>query len=220
MTEVQNTNVSVMEADIPYLVTLARSLVQDGRRRILGIAGPPGAGKSTLSAALLGELGDLAVLVGMDGFHLANQELLRLGRRDRKGAPDTFDTDGYTNLLRRLRDQNEGAIYAPAFDRSIEESIGSAIPVLATTPLVITEGNYLLSSSEGWANVRELLDQAWFLDVDHDVRKARLIARRQSFGDTLADATAWVQTVDEANATVIENTRSRADLIIRLPASR
>lgn len=206
----------VVEADIKHLATLARNLVRADERKILGIAGPPGAGKSTLCEALLQELGDIAVLVGMDGFHIANRELLRLGRRDRKGAPDTFDVDGYVSLLGRLRHQTDGIIYAPLFDRAIEESVGSSIPIHASTPLVITEGNYLLHDGADWGQVRTLLDQAWYLDVDHGVREARLIARRQSYGESLSDAIKWVRTVDQANAAIIEPTRSRADLIVRI----
>ncbi|MFB9994724.1 transposase [Deinococcus oregonensis] len=85
-----------------------------------------------------------AAVVPMDGFHLANQELGRLGRRNRKGAPDTFDPEGYAALLERLRQPAGQTIYAPVFDWALEEPIGSALPVFAETPLIITEGNSLL----------------------------------------------------------------------------
>ncbi|MFD6816969.1 nucleoside/nucleotide kinase family protein [Microbacterium sp. NPDC060132] len=198
------------------LVERARRLVADGRRRILGIAGTPGAGKSTVSAALLDALGPQAVVVGMDGFHLANAELVRLHRRDRKGAPDTFDVDGYLALLRRLRAPADGVVYAPAFDRGLEEPIASAIPVPADVPLIITEGNYLLHTGHGWERVRELLDESWFLDIEPDTRRRRLVARRRSHGHPLDEATAWVRDVDEANAAVVEGSRARADLVVRL----
>lgn len=123
----------------------ARALAASGTRRILGIAGPPGAGKSTLAARLAQELGpELAVVVPMDGFHLARAELERLGRADRKGAPDTFDAAGYAALLTRLRTPGSAAVYAPAFDRSLEEPVAGSIPVGTGVGLVITEGNYLL----------------------------------------------------------------------------
>lgn len=207
----------VVPASLDDLVTRVGTLIVPGHRKILGITGSPGAGKSTLCAALLEALGDAAVLVSMDGFHLANQELRRLGRRDRKGAPDTFDVDGYAALLRRVRSQSDGSqLYAPVFDRALEESIGSAVPVSARTPLVLTEGNYLLLDVDGWQAVRDSLDEAWFLDVTEEVRYRRLVRRRQSFGESVADATAWVHRVDDANASVIEPTRARADLVVRL----
>jgi pantothenate kinase len=152
----------------------------------------------------------------MDGFHLANQELVRLGRRDRKGAPDTFDVDGYTALLRRMREPPDCPIYAPIFNREIEESIGSALPVPANTPLVITEGNYLLLEGHGWEAVRSCLDEVWYLDIDPELREQRLLMRRQSFGESAAEARVWVRGVDEANASIVESTRGRADLLIHL----
>ena len=195
------------------LIAQARTV---GHRQILGIAGPPGAGKSTLAEALAAALGPDAVVVGMDGFHLANAELERLGRRARKGAPDTFDIDGYLALLRRLRQPSETVIYAPRFDRGLEESIGSAIPVSPETPLVITEGNYLLLDAPGWCAVADYLDESWYLEVPEDLRMSRLVTRRQTYGDAVPDARAWVATVDEPNAAVVESSRERADICVML----
>ena len=174
----------VARLSLDDLVDRARTLAAIGRRTLLGLTGAPGAGKSTVSAALLAALGEQAVLVGMDGFHLANTELVRLGRRQRKGAFDTFDLDGYLALLRRLRRQTAELIYAPSFDRELEESIGSAAPVHRDTPLVITEGNYLLLDRAGWAEVRGCLDQVWYLEVPTGQRVRRLVGRRRSHGDS------------------------------------
>ncbi|MER5874128.1 nucleoside/nucleotide kinase family protein [Streptomyces sp. NPDC002044] len=186
-----------------------------GDRRILGIAGPPGAGKSTVAAALAGVLGpDVAVVVPMDGFHLAQAELVRLGRAGRKGAPDTFDAAGYTALLRRLREPAAGTVYAPAFDRSLEEPVAGSIPVGPRVPLVITEGNYLLYDAGEWAGVRELLDEAWYLAPDDGRRIARLVARHVRHGKDPAGARAWVARSDEANARLIAPGRDRADLVL------
>ena len=198
----------------------AAELARDGRRRLLGLVGPPGAGKSTLSAAQQARLGESMVVVGMDGFHLANTELLRLGRRDRKGAPDTFDVDGYAALLARLRSQPEPVIYAPVFDRELDESVGSAIPVPREVPLVITEGNYLLHDGQGWQDIRTLLDEVWFIDLAPDERLARLIARRRAYGESYEQAAQWAHGSDQVNAITVESSKHRADLIVHLTTNR
>ena len=145
---------TVVREPVQALVARARVLAAAGGRRILGLTGPPGAGKSTVARTLVDALGpDTAVLVPMDGFHLANVTLRALGRRDRKGAWDTFDVGGYVALLRRLRAADEPVVHAPDFDRQLEEPIGSAVPVAADVPLVVTEGNYLLSREGGWGGV-------------------------------------------------------------------
>lgn len=196
------------------LLARARHLAEAGERRILGIAGAPGAGKSTLARWLVSQLGDLAVEVPMDGFHLSNDVLADLGLRDRKGAPDTFDVDGYLALLRRLRHQRDDVVYAPRFVREIEESIGSAIAVHRATPLAVTEGNYLLLAEGPWAQVRPLLDEAWFVHLDREIRIERLVARHMEFGRDADAARAWVMGSDELNADLVLSTASAADLLI------
>lgn len=196
------------------LLERARRLAGTGQRRILGITGAPGAGKSRLSAALVEALAPAAVAVPMDGYHLADAELVRLGRRDRKGAADTFDAAGYLALLRRLRDPAEDVVYAPEFRREIEDPIAGAIAVYRSTPLVVTEGNYLLLDTKPWAAVRTLLDEAWYLEPDEQTRIDRLIKRHVAFGKPPAAARAWALGSDERNAAVIRATRDRADLVV------
>lgn len=200
---------------LPQLVDRARTLMIPGERRLLGLTGSPGAGKSTLAAALQAALGDGAALLPMDGFHLANEELRRLGRAGRKGAPDTFDAGGYAALLTRVRQQTEEVVYAPRFDRHLEESIGSALPIPRVAPLVITEGNYLLLDGP-WQAARAQLDEVWFLAPPDDLRRAQLIARHEAHGRDAQAAQAWVESVDDANAGLIARARDRADLVVRL----
>lgn len=190
-------------------------LLAAGGRVILGLVGTPGAGKSTLAQALASALGARAVVVPMDGFHLAQAELARLGRADRKGAPDTFDAGGYAALLRRLAQPQPGeTVYAPEFRREIEEPVAGAIAVPAEVPLVITEGNYLLMDDGPWAAVRPLLTEAWYVQGDEPTRLQRLIARHEHFGRSPEAARAWVARSDEPNARRIEATRARADWVV------
>ncbi|MFF1718168.1 nucleoside/nucleotide kinase family protein [Streptomyces sviceus] len=196
------------------LVTRARSLTVPGRRTVLGVAGAPGAGKTTLAEhlvrALNGSGEPWVAHVPMDGFHLADVELDRLGLRDRKGAPETFDAAGYAALLRRLREETDDVVYAPGFERVLEQPIAGAIPVLPTARLVVTEGNYLLV----WPGVRPQLDEVWFCELDEDERVRRLVARHEEFGKSHEEAVAWVRRSDQRNAELVAATRERADLVV------
>ena len=204
--------------DVQAVLARARLLARGGRRTILGIAGPPGGGKSTVARMVVAELGEVATLVPMDGFHLAQAELVRIGRRDRMGAPDTFDAGGYVALLRRLRDQAEDVVYAPEFRREIEEPVAGAIAVSRSVPLVVTEGNYLLLADGDWARVRPLLDETWYVDSDEATRVEWLIQRHVDFGKAPEAARAWVLGSDQANAELVSATRDRADVVVRLPS--
>jgi len=191
------------------------ALLAQGRRVILGIAAGPGAGKSTLAQALQQHFSAHSQYLPMDGFHLANRELERLGLRHCKGAPQTFDSAGYVNLLQRIRAQQAGdTVYAPDFDRALEESIAGSIPIHADKPLVITEGNYLLMDEGPWASVRALLDEAWYLDLDPGVRHTRLLERHMRYGRSEQAARDWIASTDEPNAVRIDATQHRADWVL------
>jgi pantothenate kinase len=201
----------------PYLDRIQALLQQGGPgggRKLLGLVGPPGCGKSTLAEALLKAFPGVAQVVPMDGFHLANAQLQGLGRAGRKGAPDTFDSAGYVALLERLRAQRpDEVVYAPEFRREIEEPVAGAIAVHPHTPLIITEGNYLLLEDGHWARAAGLLDETWYVDVDEALRMQRLTERHVRFGRTPQQASEWVARTDEPNARLIEATRPRASVV-------
>lgn len=205
---------AVLPAVPPVYLARIAELLRDGRRKVLGLVGAPGAGKSTLALALQQAFPGISQVVPMDGFHLANVELQRLGRAGRKGAPDTFDSAGYVALLARLRETApQDIVYAPEFRREIEEPIAGAIAVLPETRLVITEGNYLLLDDGGWQHVAPLLDDVWYVDIDDALRTDRLTRRHEQFGRSRQDAVDWVSGTDEPNARLVAATRSRARLV-------
>lgn len=210
-------------AQVDTLARRARSLVPDGGRAVVGITGSPGAGKTTLATAVAARADELAggtpdaplaVHVPMDGFHLANATLDRLGLRERKGAVDTFDGWGFVALLRRLVAETDHTVYAPGFDRTVDEGVTGAVAVPASARLVVVEGNYLLVDAQPWSQVRDVLAETWFCETPEAVRLERLVTRHEAGGRSPDAALAWAETVDGRNAAMIETTRARADLLI------
>ena len=214
--------------DLAALAARARGLVTRATgRAVLGITGAPGAGKTTLVERLLAELrenppegldGEWVAHVPMDGFHLADAQLERLGLRHRKGAPETFDAAGYAALLQRVRTETEQTVYAPGFERHLEQPIAAALAVPPSARLVISEGNYLLLEGDPWRRVREAMDEVWYCDLDEQTRLERLVARHVEFGKEPDAAALWVDRVDQLNAELVAATRMRADLVVTTPA--
>jgi pantothenate kinase len=210
-------------ARIDELVGRILALAAERRRVIIGIAGAPGAGKSTLALALAERLAgrglgrDQVAIVPMDGFHLADVTLERQGSLARKGALDTFDGDGYIAALRRLRAGGPRPVYLPGFERELEQPIAAAVAVGPGVRVVLTEGNYLLVGDEPWREVAGLLDECWYVEADDELRRERLVARHVQFGKEPEDARRWVDEVDERNAELVRATRDRADLVIARP---
>ncbi len=193
-----------------------RGLVADlpSGRFVLGLSGAPGAGKSTLAAALASAYG--VPVVPMDGFHRPNADLVRMGRLDAKGAPDTFDAEAYAALLRRL--QCGGDVRAPAFDHRLPDPLPDAIEVPCAAGLVVTEGNYLLLDEGRWHCVQRECDEVWHLVTDEEVRTERLVRRHDDSGKDPAFAREWVARVDQPNADRVEAAAHRADLVLDLTA--
>jgi pantothenate kinase len=202
------------------LARRASGLATEGRV-ILGIAGCPAAGKSTLAAKRVDALdphGQWVARVPMDGFHLSNEELERLGRRGRKGAIDTFDAEGYLALLRRLRADLEHTLLAPDYHRSRGQRVAATIAIDPGVRIVITEGNYLLCPDQPWPEIRRQMAEVWYVDLDDDVRRRRLLARHVRFGKSPEEARRWVREVDDVNARLIAMARDSADLHIDMAA--
>ncbi|GGF19110.1 nucleoside/nucleotide kinase family protein [Williamsia phyllosphaerae] len=197
----------------------AIAIVGTGRRAILGIAGAPGSGKTTLARSLVARVGELqgpewAAHVPMDGFHLGDAQLRRLGTLDRKGAPETFDAAGYAAMLTRIRVETETPLYAPGFERELEQPLAAALVVPPTARLVITEGNYLLLDEPIWRAARSEMNAVWFVTTDERTRSARLVMRHVEFGKEPDRARAWVAEVDQRNADLVSATSTRADRVI------
>jgi pantothenate kinase len=186
-------------------------------RVILGIAGAPASGKSTLVDLLMEGLEHrrpgAAVAVGMDAFHIGHRLLVEQGRTDIKGAPETFDVLGYIHLLRRIREE-AGPIYAPEFVRDIEDSLANVVEIGPDVALVVTEGNYLLLKRPPWDGVREQLDQAWFVRLDADERRRRMVLRHVRHGHHPDEARARTFGSDERNALLVDGDPNHPDLMI------
>ncbi|HEY3562789.1 MAG TPA: nucleoside/nucleotide kinase family protein [Kribbella sp.] len=196
----------------------AVELATGGRRQVLGITGAPAAGKSTYAEQLTAQLradGHNVALVPMDGYHLAQSVIEAAGLADVKGAPHTFDAYGFVAMLRRLKESPDEQIWAPRFDRGIEDSIAASIGVAPEVTLVLTEGNYLLLDEAPWSTVRTLLDQCWYVEVPEDLRHERLEARHRAFGRSPAEAHERTFGSDERNAHLIAATAPAADAIIQ-----
>ena len=211
-----------MTSATPGLDRLARralALTPADGRILLGIAGSPGSGKTTLARAVAARANSLsgapvAAQLPMDGFHLANTALDALGRRDRKGAIDTFDGWGLLALLHRLLAERDHTVYAPGFDREVDDPVAGSVAVTPETRLVVVEGNYLLADAEPWRRIPPLLAESWFVATPEQERLRRLVDRHTRHGRSPEAALAWAREVDGANARLIEPTRARATLIV------
>ncbi len=203
---------------INLLFEQIQSLLQGPNpRSIIGIVGKPGAGKSTVVSEIEKRFDPSQVsVIPMDGYHLSNEELISLHRRDRKGAPDTFDTQSFISLISKVKNNPETELRFPIFHREIEASKADEGVVESGVKVIVVEGNYLFSEEHNWEGVFPLLDHTWFIEISDEVRIERLIARHIRYGKTPEDAEKWSRGSDEANARFIELTAHRAASIIKL----
>lgn len=203
--------------DVAGLAAQAAELIPRRGRAVLGLADPPGAGKSTLARRLVAELGEAAAYVPLDGFHLSNAQLDRLGLRSRKGSEPSFDVWGYVALLRRLRQETAEEVYVPDFDRVLDEPVAARHRVAPGARLVVTEGNYLALDAPGWREARALMARVWYVDAPEEVRDARLMRRHTGHGRDTAAARAWIDGNDRPNAELVATSRGRCDRVLTLP---
>ena len=189
-----------------------------GSRIIVGIAGPPGSGKSTLSSLLLEDYEKvkpgMAKIVPMDGFHLSNEKLEELGLLSLKGIPDSFDAAGFVRLMDRLKGSREIRIPFPLFDRSIEKVIPDGDFVDQENKLLIVEGNYLLYDKIPWNQIQHYLDYSIYLDAGEDILFPRLLERHKEGGKSEKEAEEKVLSTDIPNARLVARSKEKADYIL------
>lgn len=198
------------ERSLEDLAARIRTIRPGSRRRLIAIAGPPASGKSTLADRLVGYLGSSAALVPMDGFHLDNRLLDRRGLRARKGAPDTFDAEGFVHLIQRLR--HEANVVLPIFDRTRDIAIAGAAEVTETTQTVVVEGNYLLLDRPVWRSLHDVWDLSVFLNTDRATLQSRLVQRWDDHGLDPAKARHWIATNDMPNIETVLTESVTADV--------
>ncbi|MFG2496762.1 nucleoside/nucleotide kinase family protein [Streptomyces sp. NPDC048441] len=204
-------------APTPTLATLARdawNLTANRPRTLIGIAGPPGAGKSTLARALVEAAGEGAAYLPLDGFHLSNAQLERLSLTSRKGSEPSFDVRGYVALLTRVLTDTAHDIYVPDYDRTLHEPVAARHRVPPTARLVVTEGNYLACDLPGWREARQLMAECWYVGAPAEVRQLRLIERQLAGGQSPDGAAEWVAENDTPNGGLVEKSSHRCGRIL------
>ncbi|MGW1891609.1 nucleoside/nucleotide kinase family protein [Streptomyces sp. NPDC002004] len=199
---------------IQRLAAEAWKLTAHGPRVLLGLAGPPGAGKSTLARALVAEYGEQAAYLPLDGFHLSNAQLDRLGLAGRKGSEPSFDVQGYVALLRRVLADTVHDVYVPDYDRTLHEPVAARHRVTPGARLIVTEGNYLACDLPGWREARQLMGECWYVEAPRHVRRVRLVERQLVGGRSADGARRWVETNDDPNGELVEGSRGRCDRVV------
>jgi pantothenate kinase len=197
-----------------HLTSIIIERARASERYIVAVAGPPGAGKSTVAEELCRLLPEgEATIVPMDGFHYDNAVLEKLGLRERKGAPETFDFPGFEVLLKRLR-AKEPRIAIPLFDRTVELARAGACIVEQNIRFIIVEGNYLLLDEAPWSRLAALFDLRVFIEVQRRELERRLMRRWLDLGQSEQQARHWIETNDMPNVERVLRRRLPSDLTI------
>lgn len=208
--------------DIAALTQLLLDLSNErgNKRFLLGLTGVPGSGKSTLATSLMNNINkqlqkEVAVVVPMDGFHYHNELLVRKGLLQKKGSWETFDSENFVKLVKKIVRETTTTIYCPAYDRKLHNPVENAIEIQPIHKIIIVEGNYLLLDKWPWSELPTLFDESWFIAVPLGIVEKRLINRHVVTGRSLEEALQKVTTTDLPNAQLIMDTKERADKIIR-----
>uniref|UniRef100_A0A0E0MPC4 Phosphoribulokinase/uridine kinase domain-containing protein n=1 Tax=Oryza punctata TaxID=4537 RepID=A0A0E0MPC4_ORYPU len=224
----------VYDALAEHLFSVLKKIEHIDSKYIVGIAGPPGAGKSTVASEVVQRVNkrwsqkhengsslisteEIATMLPMDGFHLYRSQLDAMEdpkeAHARRGAPWTFDPSRFLKCLQTLRE--EGSVYAPSFDHGVGDPVENDIFVKPQHKIVIVEGNYLLLEEDAWREIRALFDEKWFIDIDIDVSMQRVLKRHVATGKE-PDVAAWrISYNDRPNAELIMKSKKAADLVIR-----
>lgn len=207
-----------MDKTADYFVkTVIRRVIElSGSRKIIAVSGPPASGKSTVAEAVVTSLtaiGKTAALVPMDGFHLGNALIEKAGTLARKGAPETFDADGFVHLISRIASGTD-TVYAPVFDRSRDIAVAGAQLVPNNAEFVIVEGNYLMLNAAPWDQLRQFWTLSVAITVPMDVLEQRLMDRWAHYGMASDEALIKVQGNDLRNAKMVLHNSAPSDLML------
>lgn len=209
---------AVKDIELPQLADLLIARSEAGRI-VAAVAGAPGSGKSTLADNLVelieAKAPGVAAILPMDGYHFDDMLLDRMGRRARKGAPDTFDVGGYSHMLRRLRKNEEETVAVPVFDRDIEIARAGARLIPQSARIIVTEGNYLLLRDPPWSDLRSLFDVTVFIDVPEETLRQRLTERWNGYRLSPEALRAKLDENDLPNARLVIAESGEADYRVR-----
>ena len=195
---------------------LARARTATAHPFLLGVAGPPATGKSTVAQRLADDLSQAHGLAArycpMDGFHLPNARLDALGLCAEKGRIDTFDAEALLAAMQRLTAKE--AFWWPAYPRTRHEPVIEGVRITGQEDVCVIEGNYLLCDAPVWRDAARLFGLRVFIDAPDEVLRVRLLARHRAGGRDPDEARAKIARTDLPNARRIRAGKSAAEVVI------